>query len=185
MLLFLFLSLFCMPIAEFVPKWNIAVSPTLTEQGKDRYGKETVESLDLQGIVKLNGTTVSKFLKVSGALIARNAFLEEVEGAGDLQFFDTKISQELRATGSLKACSTSFEKPILFSGQKGAFSNCKLKGIAIEREFGFKAAQVIELKEKTEVDGPIHFKGGGGKVHLYPGSRILGTVTGGEIVYKK
>jgi len=40
------------------------------------------------------------------------------------------------------------------------------------------------LKQRTVVDGPIVFESGKGEVHVYAGSQVLGTVTGGKVVKK-
>lgn len=152
--------------------------------GKDAYGKETLESLQVLGTVKLNGTTISKSLKITGNLIAHSALLNQVEAAGDIQLFDTTIEQVMQVTGSVKAFNSIFRQPLVFLGQRGLFSACQLPGITVQRDLAFKSAQIIELKDKTQIDGPILFEKGGGKVLLYPGSRVKGPVTGGCIVHK-
>ncbi len=152
--------------------------------GKDTYGEETLESLQVLGTVKLNGTTISKSIKVTGNLIAHCAFLNQVEAAGDIQLFDTTIEQAMQATGSIKAFGSIFRQPLVFLGQRGLFSACQMAALTVQRDLAFKSAQIIELKDKTQVDGPILFENGGGKVLLYPGSRVKGPVTGGRIVHK-
>ena len=154
------------------------------ETGKDTYGKETIESLQIVGSIKLNGTTLSKLLKVEGSLIAHAAHLHQVEAVGDIQLFDTTIEQPIHVTGSLKATRSKFDGPLTLLGQRAVFSSCHLEKLTVEKDPAFKGAQIIELKEKTIVEGPIHFSGGHGRILLYPGSRILGPVSGGTITYK-
>ena len=153
--------------------------------GSDKYGKANLESLEISGTIKLNGTTVLKRTKITGNIIANGAHLHEVDVIGDAQFTDSQIEKEIQVIGSLKARRSEFHQPIRFIGQRVSFSNCKLSGITIQRDAAFKAKQVLELKEATYVDGPIVFEGGGGEVHLYFGSKIHGTVSGGKIVQKR
>ncbi|MDE3055613.1 MAG: hypothetical protein KGI80_02825 [Verrucomicrobiota bacterium] len=162
----------------------LSVQQLLFGAERMQFGKETLETLEVQGFLKLCETTISSSLQVTGALIAENAHIAAVDGVGDLQFFDTTVG-EVHAVGALRASRSTFQKPLYFCGQRGVFVHCHLADLIVEREFGFKGAQVIELKEKSEVNGAIRFQGGNGKVFLYPGSRVLGEVTGGELVRKR
>ena len=152
--------------------------------GADSYGEVTLESLELVGTIKLNGTTVAKHLKVTGNLIATSAHLHDVDVDGNVKLTDTTLDQKLRVTGSLQAVGSEFRQPLFFNGQKARFSDCTLSGITIQRDAAFKAKQVIELKGKTFIDGPVNFEGGNGEVLLYPGSKVRGSVSGGKLVHK-
>jgi len=152
--------------------------------GSDSYGEVEVESLDVLGTLKLNGTTVSKQLKITGNLVANSAHLPQVDAEGNVQCTDTVLQQQTSITGSLQAHRSEFCQPLFFTGQKALFSSCKLSGITVQRDNAFKGKQVVELKAGSCVDGPIVFQGGGGEVHLYPGSKVSGTVTGGKIIHK-
>lgn len=151
--------------------------------GSDTYGKTSIESLDLLGTAKLNGTTVQT-LKITGNLIARSALLKKVGAVGNVQFEDTVVEDAIQITGSLQATGSEFRKTLLFIGQKALFSDCKLCGITVQRDGTFKAKQVIELKEGTTVSGDIVFENGEGVVFLYPRARVLGSVSGGRIARK-
>jgi len=152
--------------------------------GSDTYGKTTLETLEILGTIKLHETTVLKESKVTGNLIANGAHFSSVDVTGDAQFTNTVIDKTTHIIGSLKAINTQFHQPINFLGQKAVFSHCNLPGLTIERDASFKAKQIVELKENTRVDGPITFEGGKGEIHLYFGSKIHGTVTGGKVVQK-
>ena len=144
----------------------------------------TIESLEILGTVKLNGTTVSKLLKVTGNLVAQSATLNQVEVEGDARLTDTILEQQMSITGSFQASGSKFRNPVSFTGQKILFSKCTLSGITIQRDAAFRAKQIIELKDKTVIDGPVVFEGGNGEILLYPGSKILGSISGGKIIYK-
>ena len=159
----------------------IAAAPV--KVGSDNYGEVTLESLEILGTIKLNKTTISKVLKVTGNLVATSAHLNEIEAEGDIKLNDTTLDSKVIITGSLQAQDSHFHQLLTFTGQKALFSGCSLSSIAVRRDASFKAKQVIELK-KTVVDGSIVFEGGNGEVILYPGSKIRGSVTGGKISYK-
>ncbi|HSX38565.1 MAG TPA: hypothetical protein VLE95_07025 [Chlamydiales bacterium] len=152
--------------------------------GSDTYGKEVIEVLNVLGIAKLNGTTISKSLTITGNLAANSAHIYRLQAEGNIKLDDTIVEDEAHITGALQANHSEFQGPIVFSGQKALFSKCKLSKITIQRDAAFKAKQVIELKS-TIVEGPIVFEGGGGTVLLYPESKVTGSVTGGKITYKR
>jgi hypothetical protein len=152
--------------------------------GSDSYGEVTLESLEVLGSIKLNGTTVSKRLLVTGHLIANSAHLHEIEAEGDVKLKDSNLEAQVCVSGSLQACGSEFCQPLIFTGQKALFSKCKLSGITVRRDAAFKAKQILELKDRTIVDGPVVFEGGNGEVLLYAGSKIHGSVTGGKVTYK-
>lgn len=153
--------------------------------GSDSYGEQTIESLEVCGTVKLNGTTILDRLKITGNLITLKASLPSVNAVGDVQLSETKIKEQMNVIGSLRASQSIFEKQLSFLGQRATFSKCTLCDIAVERDLAFKGKQIIELKDKTFVDGSIEFQKGNGEVWVYPGSRISGAITGGKIVRKQ
>jgi hypothetical protein len=152
--------------------------------GSDTYGETEVNSLDLLGTYKFNGTKVNEVLKITGNLLTQKATLHEIDAEGDVRLTDSTIASRTQIVGSLQAKGSSFNDTIAFTGQKALFTDCKIKGITIRRDMAFKAKQVLELKGNTIISGPIIFEGGGGVVLLYPGSKITGTVTGGVIKHK-
>ncbi len=155
-----------------------------SQGSKKAYGAETLESVELLGTLKLNGTTISRILKITGNLISSSATLNEVEATGDVRLIDTTIAKKIQVIGSLNASGSTFEQPLSFLGQRAVFSGCQLPGITIEKDTAFKGKRIIELKNKTQVDGPIQFIGGGGKIILYSGSRVTGAVSGAQIIKK-
>ena len=77
-----------------------------------------------------------------------------------------------------------FQKNITLLTQKAVFTASKLEGITVRKDGACKGKQVLELKQGTIVNGPIVFESGKGEVVIYPGSQVLGSVTGGKIVRK-
>jgi hypothetical protein len=70
------------------------------------------------------------------------------------------------------------------SGLKATFIGSQVASLNMLKEDSYRGHQVIELKQKTIVDGPIVFESGKGEVHCYPGSYVLGPITGGKIIRK-
>lgn len=152
--------------------------------GSDTYGETEVNSLDLLGTYKFNGTKVNEVLKITGNLVTQKATLHEIDAEGNVQLTDSGITGRTQIVGSLQAKGSNFNEPISFMGQKALFTDCKLKGITIRRDAAFRAKQVLELKGNTVINGPVIFEGGGGVILLSPGSKITGTVTGGIVKHK-
>jgi hypothetical protein len=153
--------------------------------GSDTYGETTLESLQLLGTYKFNNTTVTELLKITGNLVAQKANLNEIDAEGDVRLTDSSVTGRTQITGSFQAKGTDFQSTVAFTGQKALLTDCKLKGITIRRDAAFKASQVLELKGSTQISGPVTFEGGGGVIHLYPGAKITGPITGGTIKLKK
>jgi len=87
--------------------------------------------------------------------------------------------------GQIQAVRSTFEKPITILSQKAVFTESKLKEITVKQDSAFKGKQIIELRQRTIVDGPIHFESGRGEVQIFPGSQVLGIVSGGKIIKKQ
>jgi hypothetical protein len=162
----------------------------LTEEGdKDltsggAFGAIIFSNLTSSGLLKLNGTTVKNKLHVNGSLLTQAAHLNAVEVFGEANFKNTIISSAIQVIGSLRAEKSTFKGPLTLRGFKATFLGSEVGSINIVKEPAFKGHQVIELKQKTIVDGPIVFEAGGGEIHCYPGSYVLGTISGGKLIKK-
>jgi hypothetical protein len=148
------------------------------------FGATTFDNITSSGLLKLNGTTVKSKLHVNGSLLTQAAHLGEVEVSGEANFKNSVIAQAIQVIGSLRAEKTTFKGPITLTGFKASFFGSKLDSLKILKEANFKGHQVIELKQKTIVDGSIVFEAGGGEVHCYPGSYVVGSITGGKLIKK-
>jgi hypothetical protein len=146
--------------------------------------QESFENLTSSGVLKLKGTTVSNKLIIQGCLIAQSAHLGSIEGSGDINLTDTTVKLESSIMGYLRAQHTTFNSPLTISSNKAVFTASKLNAITVKKLDSFKCKQVIELKQKTMVEGPIIFESGKGEVHLYSGSKVFTPVTGGKIIHK-
>ena len=148
------------------------------------FGIVTFENLTTKGLLKLNGTTVKQTLYVNGSLLTQGANLHNVEVLGEANFKNTIIEEKTHVMGSLRAEKSLFKDHLTIHGVKALFIACQIGSIKVLKEPSFKGSQVLELKQKTIVDGPIVFEAGKGEIHCYPGSYVLGIVTGAKIVRK-
>lgn len=152
--------------------------------GANSYGNETLDTLSSVGLVKLSRTVITEHLSINGSLIAQGANIGSIDIVGEANLTDTTIQNGGTILGSLQTQRTKIDKPLIINGQKALFSSSQLKGLTIRLMDGFKGKQIIELRHKSVVDGPITFESGKGEVHLYSGSQVLGPVSGGKIVKK-
>src|SRR3989338_8524573 len=53
-----------------------------SNSGSQTFGKETIDSIEVNGFVKLDGTNVTDYLQVNGHLKAKNAKIEEMQVNG-------------------------------------------------------------------------------------------------------
>lgn len=159
------------------------VAEDVKVSGSSQYGEVTLDNVDGFGLVKLNGTTVST-VHLTGSLITQYAAIGTLNIIGEANLKDSTVEKGGVILGSLQAVRTTFKGPITIHSQKALFTASKLEGITVQVESGFKGKQIIELKQGTIINGPIHFDSGRGEVIIFPGCQVLGTVTGGKIVKK-
>ncbi len=150
--------------------------------GVIRYGRETIASLEGNGFVTLEGTTVRNMLLVNGNLDAKNAKVGSLSVNGHASLLDTTIDAKSEINGFLSATNTTFRSELTVSTQSATFSGCTLSGgIVVKKPAWSFGRQTLELTEKTICKGPITFEGGNGKVILSKTSQILGAINGAEV----
>lgn len=162
---------------------SLLAEPTKAIGGAN-FGKGTHESIDGTGLVKLSGTTVDGDVHVLGSLIAQNGEIGSIDVTGEVNLTQTIVREGGSVMGSFQAVRSKIEGPVTFLCQRAVFTNSQLVGITVKQDSAYKGKQIIELRLGTIVDGPIHFASGKGEVLVYPGSQVLGPVTGGKIVKK-
>ena len=156
----------------------------ITVSGGGNYGKETLQSLAITGMVKLNGTEITDTLRITGGLIARDAEIGFLDVLGEANLTHSHVINGCTVLGQIQAIGSTFDKPITILSQKAVFTDSKIKQITVKQDSAFKGKQIIELRQRTIVDGPIHFESGRGEVQIFPGSYVHGIVSGGKIVKK-
>lgn len=154
-------------------------------QGGGAFGNEKIESISGTGVVKLNGTEVTDQLQVTGCLIAHDAEIGFLDILGEANLTRSHIKNKASVMGQIQATRSTFEKTLTILSQRAIFKESKLVEIIIKKDSAYCGKQVIELRQRTIVDGPIHFESGKGEVQIFPGSQVLGVVSGGKIVKKR
>lgn len=152
--------------------------------GVGSYGRELVESLHGQGLIKLKGTKVATTLKVEGSLISTDASAGTLEVYGSANLRDTVIDGTALIVGSIQATNTKFLQLLTINTPKATFTKSQIHSLVFKQEPSFKAKQVLELKQGSIIEGSLHFEGGKGEVIVDSTSRIAGKVTGGKVIYK-
>lgn len=158
--------------------------PSQSTAGINQYGAVDLEDLDAIGLIKLNGTSVANKLRLTGSLISQNAKIGSLDIIGEANLTGTTVKGGGHIMGSIQAVRSTFEKSITILCPKALFTGSHLQGITVQQDTSFKGKQVIELKQGTIINGPIHFESGKGEVIVFPGCQVLGGVTGGKIVRK-
>jgi hypothetical protein len=158
------------------------VAESTKVQGCGQYGQVKLESLNGTGLIKLNGTSVNHEISLVGSLISQNGEIGSLDVTGEVNLTETTVKKGGTIIGSMQTVRSTIQEPITILSQKAVFTSSKLAGITVKQDSAFKGKQIIELRQRTLVDGPIHFESGKGEVLIYTGSQVLGPVTGGKVI---
>jgi len=152
-----------------------------TASGNLTYGQEVFDTLQVNGNVTLNGTTILQRLEVNGSMTASNVQIGELQVKGQAILTHSVVKDQCTVIGALKGAFSTFEKEITLTSKHSTFDECKITKIQVKKTRAF-ATQTIDLKGKTEVTGPITFESGRGKVNASPDSPIKESqVIGGKL----
>lgn len=146
-------------------------------------GHGIVDNLSGNGMVTVNGTTVSGATLVNGLLHADDTNFYSLDVNGNAKLTQCTINDVASIKGSLTASSTKFEKTLDVYSSKTRFINSKVSN---ELHLGHTDSrkQVVYLDNFSEVSGDIIFDDGEGEVILRGQSKIGGKVVGGHVVSK-
>lgn len=146
-------------------------------------GQGTTDSLSGNGMVTVNGTTVSGETLVNGVLNADDANFFSLEVNGSAKLTQCTINDVASIKGSLTASSTKFEKKLEIYSSETRFINSKVNN---ELHLGHtdSGKQVVYLDNFSEVSGDIIFDDGNGEVIVRGQSKIGGKVIGGQVISK-
>lgn len=153
-------------------------------EGGGQYGKETLESLGGNGLIKLNGTSITNGIQITGSLISQNGEIGSLDVIGEVNLTETTVKHGGMVMGSIQTTRSAIKEPLTIMSHKSVFTASKLMGITVKHDGASKGKQTIELRQGTLVDGPIHFESGKGEVLIFTGSQVLGPVTGGKVIKK-
>lgn len=148
---------------------------------KQIYNTEIVETIQANGLVKLNETRVTNYLHTNGCLKAKNSQIEEMQINGRANLDHCLIKQKSMICGALIAKNSQFTDVLSVSSEKVLFDSCALTSLYILDNKQYFDSQVVELKGNTQISGPIIFHSGNGEVIAGPDCKIMGDIIGGKI----
>jgi hypothetical protein len=122
---------------------------TMQVNGKTSLDHCSIESLQVHGKTSIDSCSVGA-MEVYGKALLDNC----------------SIKNKSSVTGSLDARSSTFADELTVAPEKVVFKSCSLSSLRIAEAKGSKRAQVVELKETTNVNGSITFERGNGEVIL-------------------
>lgn len=148
------------------------------------YNKETVESIQVNGVAILDGTKVLKEILVNGRLQATESTLNTVQVQGLVELKNCLVSGETNINGSLIADKTNFSEKLSVASKKITLTDCSASQIVIKEIAFFSGTQIVELRGDSCIKGSITVESGKGEVWLFSNSRVLGEVIGAQVIQK-
>lgn len=152
--------------------------------GYQKYGKETVETIQANGSVVLEGTKVLGVASVNGSLNAEESAFGSIQVNGQVELKNCLINNTATINGSLNADNTKFQKELSVASQRIILRTCSIDSLIVREVHGYEDVQLIDLRSGTKVIGPIIVESGNGEIWLSSNSEILGQVSGAK-VYRK
>lgn len=136
------------------------------------YGKETVERIEKNGAVYLNGTKVTGRVNVNGSMNAKEAEMESLQVNGSADLNKSVIVKNCTVNGTLNATNTIFQAEVSVASEHVILSQCQVASLKIKKLTGFSGNQIVELRDGTKITGPINFESGNGVIWLSPTSEV-------------
>ncbi len=152
--------------------------------GHQSYGKETVNSIQANGSVLLEGTKVLGAVNINGNLEADEASIGSLHVNGQVGLTNCLVSNQSVVNGSLSAENSNFQGEISISSQKILLRTCSVSSLKVREVMGYRGVQVVDLRSGTKVTGSIVVDSGNGEVWLSSNSEVNGSVSGATIVRK-
>lgn len=152
--------------------------------GTKQYVEQEIESVKVNGTVKLRGTTVKRHLEVNGQLKAEDAEIKAMQINGKAALSECSVQSESTVCGALVAVNSKFMNGLVAITDKVILDSCQLKSLYIPKLGWPVAEQVVELKGSTTVYGDITFESGKGFVIISDSSSVKGSILGGSVLKK-
>ncbi|MDF1828104.1 MAG: hypothetical protein P1U39_07475 [Legionellaceae bacterium] len=146
-------------------------------------GQGTVNQVYGNGIVNIDGTTVTASTMVNGTLTAQNASFFSLDVNGTADFINSSISEPSSIKGALSASSTIFNNGLNVYSNETKLTKSKIVGDLHLPKITEKK-QIVYLDDASEITGDIIFDAGHGIVFFRGKSKINGHVIGGKSCFK-
>ena len=135
--------------------------------GIQEYHKTKLDSLQINGIVTLDETTV----------------LGAVQVNGQAEMKKSCIGGKMVMNGLLTAADTEFQSELSVASKKTTLEGCLVHSITV-RETGDEGVEVVDLRKETIVSGSVIFESGQGEVWLSGDSAVKGEIRGAKVCIK-
>jgi hypothetical protein len=154
--------------------------------GYQKFGKETVDNIQANGSVIIEGTTVLNLVFVNGSLNADESIIDSLQVNGQVDIKDSVVNNTSRINGSLNADNTEFHKELSVASQKLILKNCSVDSLIVREVNGYDGIQIVELRGATKIIGPIIVESGNGEIWISSKSEILDQehIRGAKVIRK-
>lgn len=150
-------------------------------EGYQRFGKETVDSIQANGVVVLQGTEVTGFVQVNGNLEAAGATIGSLEVNGQAELYQCTVRNGTVVNGALTGMNTAFQGGISAASQKIVLKSCFSPSLLIRPINGYYGVQWIVLSEWTKIPGPITVESGRGEIWMSTYSNTITQISGARV----
>lgn len=160
------------------------MNKTTYSYGYQRYGKETVDSIQGNGSIILEGTKVLGLILVNGSLNAEESAIGSLQVNGQVDLKNCLVNNTATINGSLNADNTKFQKELSVASQRITLRTCSVDSLIVREVGGYDGVQVIDLRSGTKITGPIVVESGNGEIWLSSNSEISEQISGAKVVRK-
>lgn len=152
--------------------------------GYQKYGKETVDSIQGNGKVVLEGTKVLGLVSVNGSLNAEESMIGSLQVNGQVDLKNCVINGTTTINGSLNADTTKFQKELSVASQRITLKTCSIDSLIVREVGGYDGVQVVDLHGETKIVGPIVIESENGEIWLSSDSEVSDQVSGAKTLRK-
>ena len=149
------------------------------------YGAETIKTVQCNGSVSLNGTTVTSHTEVNGNLKAEQSSLNSLQVNGQATLSHCIITNAAHINGGLTSDNTQFQSPLTVTSQKITLKECTLTSLHMKKVTGYTGPQIIDLRNGTHIEGPITVDSGNGEIWTSSDTQISENQVSGAVIQRK
>jgi len=119
------------------------------DYGYQKYGKETIDSIQANGSVMLEGTKILGLADVNGSLNAEESAINSLRVNGLAELSNCVIENKAVINGSLKAVNTDFQSNLSIASQKIVLKMCTVNSLTVREVNGYSNPQIIDLRSEV------------------------------------
>jgi len=153
--------------------------------GYQKYGKESLDFIQGNGSVVLDGTKVSGLVQINGSLKAEESAMGSLQVNGQTNLHNCVVTNTAVLNGSLDADNSKFQSGLIVASQKITLKMCSVDSLTIREISGYGGKQIVDLRSGTNITGPIIVESGNGEIWISSNSEISEEQVSGAQVYRK